>query len=167
MKASHILAVIIRLFSIALFIYAVNSIPFIFSMNQYQDSLVPLVLSLIVIVLVLFVAVFLWKFPLSIARKITEIPGETDTLPSSMSSEEFASICFFTLGLYLLYRVTGELVYWVKFLNDPLVQQMQGEIPADQMASLWALGIRTALVVVLLFGNKNIVQFLKWLRKAG
>ncbi|MEM7358950.1 MAG: hypothetical protein AAF431_07630 [Pseudomonadota bacterium] len=167
MKPIHVAATVVRLFAISLFVYILGMLQFVVSFTQHEDPFAPILTSLIILFGVFVVALCLWNFPLSVAKKVTNILEEGDDQSSSMNADEFASICFFTLGLYLLYGLVGEFVYWVRFLNDPLVLELQQELPVDQIANLWALGFRTVLVVFLLVGNQTLGKFARWLRRAG
>lgn len=167
MKPIHVAATIVRLFAICLMIYAVNAAIFAISLNAGNESPGLAILSLLLVFAIVIVACCLWLFPISISRKITGVSSNLDEKDFSFGGDEFATICFFTLGLYFLYGLIGEGIYWFKILNDPMFQKMQSELTLDQRASLWAFGFRAAFVFFLLIGNKYLLNIFNKLRLGG
>ena len=151
MKPIHVVGTIVRLFAVCLFIYVANLAIFTLSLGTGSDNPTLIMLSFLVILGVFIVSCCLWFFPISISRKLTGIAELKDDESFTINAAEFATICFFSLGLYFLYGVIGEGIYWVKILNDPMFQELQPNLSPDQKANLWALGIRSIFVVLLLW----------------
>ena len=167
MKPIHVVATIVRLFAVCLIIYVANLATFTVSLGAGNESSKFMLLSFLLIFAIAIVACFLWFFPMSISRKLTGMPVSKDDENFTISGVEFTTVCFFTLGLYFLYGLIGEGVYWVKILNDPMVQEMQSELSSNQRASLWAFGFRAIFAIFLLLGNQVLVRFFRRLRYAG
>ena len=167
MKPIHVVATIVRLFAVCQIIYVANLAIFTISVGMGNESSQLILLSLLMTFAIVLVACFLWFFPISISRKLTGMPVSKDDEAFTISAIEFTTICFFTLGLYFLYGLIGEGVYWVKILNDPSVQEIQSELSPDQLASLWAFGFRATFATFLLFGNQVLVRLFRRLRYAG
>ena len=167
MKPIHVVGTIVRLFAVCLVIYLANLAIFTISLGAVNESTNLMMFSLLLIFAIFIVACFMWFFPISISRKLTGIPVSKDDENFTISEIEFAAVCFFTLGLYFLYGLIGEGVYWVKILNDPMFQEVQSELSPDQRATLWAFGFRGIFTVFLLFGNQVLIKFFRRLRHAG
>ena len=167
MQPIHVAGTVVRLFAICLFIYTVNLLinSMIFFVSGETDFLS--IFSIAIPVALLILSVGLWNFPISISRKITGIPLKNDAQELSFKSDEFLSICIFVLGVYFLYDLFGDSIYWFKFLNDPLITDFQTELSLSQKASLWSLGFQFIFVFLLLTGNRLIVKIYKALRYGG
>ena len=167
MKPIHVVGTIVRLFAVCLVIYLANLAIFTISLVGSNESSKLMMFSFLLIFVIFIVACFMWFFPISISRKLTGITENRDEESFTISEVEFAKICFFTLGLYFLYGLIGEGVYWVKILNNPMFQEFQSELSPDQQASLWAYGFRFIFTVFLLLGSQLLVRLFKRLRYAG
>lgn len=167
MKPIHVAATIVRLFAICIFVYAINLSVSTVMLIASSDSTLLNVSAAGIIVALTIVSIVLWNFPVSISRKLTGMPAQFDEDKLEFNQGEFLSICIFALGLYFSYGLVGEAIYWYIFLNDPMVIEMQSEIPADQRASLWAFGARAIFVLLLLIGNRIIVKAFNTLRHGG
>jgi len=167
MKPIHVVGTIVRIFAVCLFIYIANLAIFTLSLGTGSGNPTLIMLSFLVIFIVFVVSCCLWFFPISISRKLTGIAESKDNEDFNINGSEFATICFFSLGVYFLYGVIGEGIYWLKILNDPMFQELQPNLSPDQKASLWAFGLRSIFVVFLLFGNRALVKLFQYLRHAG
>lgn len=167
MSPVPIVATIVRLFSICLVVYVIQIAVMAVSLAQVGETVDVILFSWFAALLVLFVAIFLWKFPLWIARKLTEISTDSNNEAPPMSADDFSSTCFFALGIYFLYSAVGEMVYWFNFFNDSQIQELRPELTMDQVASLWGLAVRIIIILFLLVGNRKLVKLIKWLRSAG
>ena len=167
MKPIHVAATIVRLFAICLAIYTITF--FINTLIYFVSSEAPFVsvVSLLLAILLLVISIVLWKLPVSISRSIIGMSSHADDEQLQFTQGEFLSICIFALGLYFLYGLIGEGIYWYKFLNDPEFNEIQTRISLDQKASLWAFAFRSVFVLLLLTGNRLIVKAYKALRYGG
>jgi len=167
MKPIHVAATIVRLFAIFLFVYLINfsvsSLSLIAQSEEYMVAIFELMAFLVMLAIILF----LWFFPVSISRKLTGISSSADDQKLDFTKEEFLSICVFSTGIYFLYGLLGEGIYWFKFLNNPVFMEMQSELTVEQKANLWALYFRAIFVLLLLLGNRVIVKVYKALRYGG
>jgi len=163
MKPIHVAATIVRLFAICLVTFLINSFMFFVSAEEPYISIFSIALP----ISLLIVSLMLWNFPVSISRKITGIPSHSDEIELSFKGDEFLSICMFSLGIYFLYGLVGEAIYWFKYLNGLTVWGVPEELSLDQTASLWAFSFRLVFAFLLLAGNQLIVKIYNSLRHGG
>ena len=165
MKPIHVAATIVRLFSICLALY--SSILILNSWMFYIGSDMPIfsLFNMAVPAAFLIIAVILWNFPISISRKITGLPQKLDEEDFSFKSNEFLSICLFSLGVYFLYSIVGEAVYWINFVKE--YEGVQEGLRIEQKAGIWSLAAKSLFTFVLLIGNRQIVKLFNKLRYGG
>lgn len=114
----------------------------------------------------LVVAVLLWLFPLTIARKL--LPKTTEETPgkSQVTLAEYQAVAFSVLGMWLLAEYIPTVFYWfgyARYLNShPDVSLTLKEY--GKVASTFG-GIIIGLW--LLFGARGIVGILRYARSAG
>lgn len=167
MRPIHVAATIVRLFAICLALYS-----FIMLLNSWMFAVAsetPMLslFSVAVPIAFLIISVVLWNFPVSISRKITGIPEAIDGEEVSFKHDEFLSICLFTLGVYFLYNIVGDSVYWISLLNNQEYSAYQERMGIDQIAALWSLLVKALFTLVLLLGNRTIVNLFNRLRYGG
>ena len=163
MKLEHIVALAVRLFAIALALYAIRDGVsfFTFFLEQGRESVSYYYASGMLLLVVL--AIILWKFPLTVARGLVKFrePGETEL--SSASDNKIQVIGFSILGLFLLFHVVSDITYWSVVW---LVSQRSTSVPElslDQIAQMVATAIELVFVLFLLFGARGISRYLhKW-----
>lgn len=112
MNPLNYLGVIIRLFSIALFIYGIKELHFLIDYN-FGDEIIArpsVIFSLTSSVLPILFSIIIWYFPLMIAKKI--LPISTEKV-EPISSLTMLSVFVITIGVYTLYFAISDGVYWI------------------------------------------------------
>lgn len=165
MKPEQILAVIVRLFSIALGIYLLNLLknyPGFIVGYQFDFSAF---IYLATIFCLSIVALILWKFPIVIAKGIGGFTLKTQNEVASLKYEELLQIGLIVLGLYLLFNVISDLSYW--FVYTLIVirdyENSYGLQSADK-AAIVATFLELIFAVVLLVGNKRLAELFRRFR---
>ena len=167
MKPIHVAATIVRLFSICLALYSCILILNSWMFYVGSEMAVFSFFSLVVPLAFFIISIVLWNFPVSISRKITGIPQKLDEEDLSFKGDEFLSICLFSLGLYFLYDVIGDTVYWMSYINNYEYDGVQEAIRIELKVALWSLAAKSLFTFGLIFGNRQIVKLFNKLRYGG
>lgn len=165
MKLEHIVALAVRLFAIAVAIYTLRTgislVPYFYDQEWVGASY-----SYAGLMLTLFlISVGLWMFPLTIARRLVAFrePGEVDV--KSASVDQIQTIAFSVLGLYLLYYVLSDIVYWGFILFISLRDNVIPiELSINQIGLILATVVELIFVLFLLLGARGIVMLLRKFR---
>jgi len=108
---------------------------------------------------------FFWYFPLTVATKLVNFRGAGGTEVSKASAEQIQLIGFTVLGLYLMFYVVSDIVYWISILiisgRDSIIPI---EISADQKALMVATIIEFIFASYLLLGSKGIARLIRKFR---
>jgi hypothetical protein len=168
MELKKVIAIFLKFFAICLFLYTLNDaanwIPLL-----ADPAYVPAVYFQLASILIVFLlSLFLWFFPLTVASKLLPKTKETKNEVTSISYSDLQTILFTTLGLYLLFNVLSDLVYWGSFLSiygkssfdQPLIT------PYDK-AAIFTTVIELILVLLLLFGQSGLKKAFEKLRYGG
>ena len=160
MKAHHYLGIVIRLFSIWLFLYSVTQLSYLLESLIYgtvQGIAASSVVTILQYLPWLFFAIFLWLFPLSIAKKV--IPSEVGPENSTITPREMMSVLISVVALCFLYRSIMDTFYWLTLWNVT-ANSGEGGIPitfgADQRASMYATAIEFFAAVMLFFNSRKV-----------
>lgn len=164
MKLEHIVALAVRLFAILVGLYAVQTglVWTSWFMDQGQEAISFLFAGGMVFTVV--VAAVLWRFPMTIARRLVDFrdPGESEV--SSASAEQLQVVGFSILGLYLLFHVVSDLVSWAVIWYANQRNHTLTELTLEQMASMIATVVELVFVLFLLLGTRRITVLLRRLR---
>ena len=161
MTLEQIVALAVRLFAIVLAIYALRNgislVPY-FHEQGWQGS--SYLYAALMIVLLVF-AIGLWKFPLTVARGLVNFREHGKVGLASASAEQVQVVAFTVLGLYLLFYVISDVVYWcvILFIGQRNHELMLG-ITTDQKASMAATIIELIFALFLLLGTNRIVELI-------
>ena len=165
MTLEQIVALAIRLFSIILAIYAIRNGLSLVPLYYDQELHVTSYLYATLMVFLLFVAIGLWHFPLTITRKLVTFqePGKTDI--STANSEQIQAAALTVLGLYFLFSVISDLVYWGTLLfitqRNP---ELNLEISLEQKGLIVATFVELLFSLFLLLGSNQIVEMIRRFR---
>jgi hypothetical protein len=168
MKLTAIVALIVRLFSVGLGIYLIRVLLAEFSAYVNFENYTVSTAVVLVVVFIVFLAVFLWKFPLFLAKKLVDFGSRDDEELESANEKSIYTLSFVLLGTLLLYWTVSDTAYWWFWLSaqEELSQYTQ-EISFQQKVSILATVIEGVFAVVLIVGAGQISRFLLWLRRAG
>ena len=165
MKLEYIVAVAIRLFAIVIAISALRNIvtsgPYFYQQGWQITSYAYISLM----VLLVFLSLYLWFFPIAITKKLLSFQKLPGTENQSASYEQIQAVAFTTLGIYLLFYVVSDVVHWATIL---FISFRDSSIPIglsiDQKAQMVATVIELIFVLYLLLGTNGIINLLHRLR---
>ena len=161
MKLEHIVALAVRLFSIAIAIYAIRylsiSLPYVFNDDLEESTYILVILMFLLILL----SIFLWKFPLLISRGITNFQEIKGTELHEVNGEQIQSVGLALLGVYFLYGVISDAVYWfyVVFITQRYPSS-ELVITLEHKALMLATVVEFLVAIYLLLGHKRISRLL-------
>jgi hypothetical protein len=113
----------------------------------------------------LLLSVGLWMFPLTIARGLVAFRDPGDVEVKSANADQIQTIAFSVLGLYLLYHVLSDIVYWGFILFISLRNNaIPIEISIEQIGLMLATAVELIFVLFLLLGARRIVTLLRKFR---
>jgi len=73
----------------------------------------------------------------------------------------------FSLGIYFLYGLVGEGVYWLNYYSGVSIKDTHEVMNLDVKSSLWSSVVRLVFTTLLLVGNKQILNIYRGLRHGG
>jgi hypothetical protein len=149
----QIVALLVRLVSIVIVVDTVRYSAATIA-NDYFPSSTALWLTVGAIIALFTLAGILWFFPLTIATGISTF--DSDQPVERWSGEQLYEFGFVMLGVYLLTRAGGDLIYWVLYL---LSAGFEG-LGAEHTVSLWVRLIELALALILILGAKGLRRLL-------
>lgn len=165
MKLEHIVGLAVRLFSIVLVLYALRNAISFFPYYYEQGWQAEAYAYLALMIFFLFLALFLWHFPLTIAKRFVSFKDSGENCVTSATAEQLQIVGFTTLGIYLLFHVLSDVVYWLSILViSNRNKSIPSEISTDQLSNMIATGIELIFVLFLLLGANGITQLLHKLR---
>jgi hypothetical protein len=166
MDSKIFVAIGVRLFAIALAIYSLKSMPgmYIYFDSENYKSAAFMFAGLLVFVML--IAIFLWKFPLTVASNI--IPNiENEERDTSWNEKELLTVGLILMGIYFLYYVISDVVYWLYIWNySQSYSGVEIELNSEQKGSIVATCVELALSILLIFGAKGISNVIWHLRYA-
>lgn len=152
----------IRLFAMTLFIYGVGRLEFVVNFALYFDnSLDPsVVFSLLSSIIPMLIAIMLWFFPLTVARKV--LPTTKDDV-NKISPHAILTVLILAVGVYTFYYAIVDSIYWITVINV-FVRDEFGSISKvlsnQDKASVVVTIIEFVLSLVLLARAKTIARML-------
>lgn len=166
MTSRQFVALGVRLFCVWLAIYILRYAPAFWLLEKQSSTTadpVPLVIGTLLLVAI---AVALWLFPLTVARKL--LPRSALDQPISLPAhEQIERAGFCLLGLWLLMQAVPSLVFeGVVFYLYTRPGSGLGLSPRQYAALARAL-VELGLAIWLLFGAKGLLGVLRWARTAG
>lgn len=162
MKVYHYIGIAIRLFAIWLFIFSINQLVFFVENIVYgtvQGMEGSIFISGLIYLPWLFGAILLWKFPLTLAKRIT--PPEADFKPEPITPHAILSVLISAIALFLLYRSIMDGVYWLTFWNFAQGYSEMGvgvSFNAENKASIVATAIEFFVAALLFFNCKKVAN---------
>lgn len=156
MKAHHYVGIGIKLFAIWLFLFSIQNMVFFLENIIYgtvQGVMASITISSLTYVPWLVLAVILWNFPLSIAKKI--IPPEAEINPERISASSLLSVLISAMSLFFLCRSIMDGVYWVTLLNLS-ENGVNATFSPDNKASIFATGVEFFAAALLFFNSSKI-----------
>lgn len=167
-KDIHLLAVIVRIFAIFLTFRTLNeAMQVVLSFNQ--QGWVELSYSYIIYpIITLFFSLYLWFFPMTVAKRILPYKEYKSIEFDGLSYEKLFVVAVTILGLYFFYDSLVNLFYWV-YLWITYFGDTQGRliISIEQKGGTIATVAELILSLILILRTKKLISFFKWLRYSG
>lgn len=166
-SANQVVAVIVRLFAIALFVYAIRQTPelIVYFIGESSKSYEPefygtwAFFSIGVIILCVGAALFLWNFPTTVATKVT--PRTHNEATKNWDDDSLLSVGFIILGVYFYYYVIIDLLYWgmlvvLSIRHDELVSSLE----IEQWINVVLTFVELFLATMLVFRSRGIANLI-------
>lgn len=168
LSKEDVVAIASRIFAIYVVIMTVQSIGALLEMrHEMEMDMTDLAPFLLMVGLPLLLALLLWFFPLTIARKLLPVLRDPRP-PLSAARQDVEDTVVFVLGLWVLAGAAPDIVYWV-VLAFRIQNTEAASVPLlpEQVASIWAAVAQTAIGLWLVFGARGLLGALRRLRYAG
>jgi len=118
MKSSHYLAIAVRLFAIALFIYGLRQLLPIIELvisGSINGMVVSPFFAVVIALIPIVFSIVLWTFPLSLSRSILKTDMDREVAP--LSQDNWLVVILIGIGLYTLYYGLVDSIYWIYVLH--------------------------------------------------
>ena len=118
MKSSHYLAIAVRLFAIALFIYGLRQLLPIIELvisGSINGMVVSPFFAVVIALIPIVFSIVLWTFPLSLSRSILKTDMDREVAP--LSQDNWLVVILIGIGLYTLYYGLVDSTYWIYVLH--------------------------------------------------
>ncbi|SDS85072.1 hypothetical protein SAMN05216421_2323 [Halopseudomonas xinjiangensis] len=165
MSKEDIVAIASRLFSVFLFVLAVRSGTLIASATGYDHKSL-LLATLFGAAFTLAIAVVLWRFPLSIARKLLPVTDGGGTKVSTDTTPILEIGCTL-LGLWLFASALSDVVQWSLYWLIISNQGYGESVSASQIGSIIASFAELVFALWLVLGYKGVLGFIYRVRLLG
>ena len=112
------------------------------------------------IVLVAATALWLWFFPLTVARKLLPVMNEPRS-EESAGPAVLASVALTLMGVWLLAGALIDVSFWLTWATTLRASGFDARpISAEQIANMVATGVELVLALVLIFGASGLRRLL-------
>lgn len=155
MHPSHYLAIAIRIFAIGLFLYGLRQLGLVYEVFV-NDALhgfpVSRTFALGTSILPVIVSVVMWRFPLSVARRIAT--PEIDLPLEPLRARSILAALIGALSLFFLFYAVVDAVYWATYWHmvqsgeiADAVLRIGGEQKANTLATIVELVVATGILL--------------------
>jgi hypothetical protein len=166
MTNAQIVGLGVRLFAIWLAIYILRQTPGLLFINAREmPDPGAVIVTIAVAIVLLFVCVALWRFPLAVAQ--TLIPQPTLDQPSRLPVEQLETAAFCLLGLWLLTEALPQAVYVAMIVYHSSKPNAMVTLTPYNYAAIAQMFAELIVGLWLLFGAKGLLGILRWARHAG
>lgn len=113
MKSHHYLAIIVRLFSIALFVYGIRQMGFLIEVvltGMASEIRYSILFAASTAAIPLLISILLWVCPVTISKSI--IPPEANLEIQPVNVQNLLTILIIAIGLYVFYFALTDSIYW-------------------------------------------------------
>ena len=156
MGNKQVIAVGVRILSIALIVYILKFIPTIFTDFETGLPVWTNYYSLGFVFGVLIIAGILWTFPQSITNKI--IPKDINVDELKIEKDSVLSLGFIILGIYFLFYTIGDMIFWGFVLLGG------GQLGLDNKVNFLITIIELGICLFLIFGSRGVANLILKLR---
>lgn len=161
MKPHHYLAILFRLFAIALTLYAVKQFPFLAAaVSEYQSGINASFSYAIAATLVpMLAALLIWYFPVTLAASILR-PGLDETI-EALAPQPLLALLLCAIGVFTFYYALVDLAYYLTFWHlSSRVDYGSAYVSLESKANMIATLIEFLLAMLILFKAKSLAAWL-------
>ena len=160
MKSQHYLAIIVRLFAIALFVHGLRQCVFV--ADVFYDGIAsgirfPKVFTIATALVPMLFSVLLWFFPLTISKSIVSDEYNHEVKP--LNPHSFLTVLIISLGLYFLFYAIVDSIYWVIVYKASQIGDISG-VPIglgnENKANMYSTGLEFILAFGFIAKAKTI-----------
>jgi hypothetical protein len=160
MRGQDIVAVATRLFAVYIVVFLLRMIPQIVQIRLRGFDFAVIIL---VALLMALLAVFLWLFPQTVARKL--LPQHLDESPvSPWTLEAVFAVGASLVGVFILAQAVPNVVYWIALILAKQQDANTAGFSPQNYAAMTSLVAEVALGVWLLFGGRGIANAILLMR---
>lgn len=158
MQATHIIAIIVRLFAIAIFLKSLESISSYFLL-PYEDKFLVYHIAGVTAIIASFL---LWFFPTSIANLIVPFDKSVETSHSKLDLNDLYHLGFVMLSMFLLFNIFSDAVYWLSYTAYAKTMDLPLEyLTNENKSAIVATALEFILVMFILLRRKSIIAFFR------
>ena len=163
MTVVHIAVLILRIFAVLIAYFSIQN--FVYAFNFYSDDLSVQWLGCVVALSPVLVALFIWFLPYSVVSLLAGKINENDKQASPVTLDQFTTISYLILVVYLSFHLVSDSVYWFSFSQAINSNELISVLTEDQKASINATLAEAVFVLFLIVGRKKIIQAFKAFRQ--
>ena len=164
MKADQLIALFVRLLAISIVLFGLRQIASTATYYLEAESAVAVWITALTVFVLFLIAVMLWRYPLTVARKLY-VSDPEPTKTTDWTIESLYEIGFVLLGVYIVYTAVTSLMFW--WLYAILASESfenRAIFNVDNKASIILSVIELAIGLWLVLGAKGLRQVLFNLR---
>ena len=168
MKVHEFVAIGLRVFAIALFLFALNQFVTVALLASSISEDIPrgvIFLGIATVVVPVVVAILIWRFPLTVAKTIVPTPSN-QSLDALDKNDLFVGATII-LGLYVLAFGLVDLIYWItrfKIISDVNTQGLSSADNLETTANFYATLVEIGIGVWLILGSGYILRIIRKVR---
>ncbi len=160
MSREDVIAVAVRIFAIFLLVTVVRTIPGTLAFMDQVEPKPSLMLVWLLSGLSLGLCVYLWCFPLTVARKLLPAMREPRS-ETAMDGSVALTVGLTLLGVWVLSHALPDAIYWVTlFLLSRRIDAAHFDWQQEQIANIIATAGQLALALWLIFGSSGIKRLI-------
>lgn len=168
MRPQHYLALGVRIFSIALFLYGLRqSASFVELITEGRDGLrVSVVFAISIVVVPILASIYLWTFPLLVAKFI--LKTEIDQPIQPIDARSMLTVLILAIALYFLYNAIIDSFYWAtiwQMAQSNHVSDPSFYLESKQKANMVATGLELVASMSLLVKARSLAGHILRLTK--
>ena len=155
MSKTEVIAVIIKLFSIFLFIKTMRYLPQMIPLIQNEWD-IRVYLYVTILVIMFLASILLWNYPQIITKKI--LTGEEEVEKVKWENDSILSIGFIILGVYFFYYALIDIMQWfIVFLGSLKVQgSMAVPLKSEEWTAIFLTFVEIFISLYLIFGSRGV-----------
>ena len=160
MSREDFVAVASRLFAIYLFLLFIRQVPVSVQLFGQSDETSWVALHAAVIGLGLIACVFLWFFPLTVARKLLPVMREARS-EKALDASVAMSVGLTLIGVWVMAYALVDGVYWLTLLvRMQRANATSFDWSPDQIAGMIATPVEILIALWLIFGSAGIKRLI-------